>query len=111
MRELRHDFRAYYGASYDDVPAGEAVDLILSLPPGSAYKAAASPALAWSDAKHWMADVMDLLLIVNWRLMGCPVELKPAPVERPGDAELRIRAREKAREAREKIEGTEWEEA
>lgn len=111
MRELRHDFRAHYGVSYDEVPTDEAIDLALSLPPGSAYMASIGAGHAWSAERHRMADVVDLLLIINWRLMGCPADCKPDPVERPGDAERRRRALAQARTAREKIEGTEWREA
>lgn len=100
-----------YGCSYDEVPADEAIDLIMSLPPGSAYKAALSPDLAWSADQHRLADVLDVLLVVNWRLMGCPAEYKPSPVERPGDAERRQRARARSRSAAEKIEKTKWKEA
>ena len=93
------------------MPADEAIDLVVSLPPGSAYKAAASPDLAWSAERHRLADLLDVLLVVNWRLMGCPAEYKPSPIERPGDAEQRRRARERTRSAVEKIENTKWKEA
>lgn len=110
MRELRHDFRARYGASYDDVPTDEAIDLVLSLPPGSAYRASLDPDDAWDEALCQMANVLDLLLIVNWRLMGCPEQYRPEPVPRPGDAKRRAEAARRAASAREKIEGIEWEE-
>lgn len=100
-----------YGVSYDEVQTDEAIDLILSLPGGSAYKAAASPALAWSADQHRLADVLDVLLVVNWRLMGCPAEYKPSPVERPGDAERREAARMRAKRASERIESITWKEA
>lgn len=100
-----------YGVSYDDVPTDEAIDLALSLPQGSAYRGALSADGAWSHERHRMADMVDLLMIVNWRLMGCPEQYKPAPVVRPGDAERRAAARMQAKRASERIESTSWKEA
>ena len=93
------------------MPADEAVDLVLTLPMGSRYKTAANPAAGWTAERHLMADVVDVLMVINWRLMGCPDVYRPEPVERPGDRELRELARKAARDAAEKIESTEWEEA
>lgn len=108
-RELRHDFRAIYRVSYDDVPTDEAIDLVLTLPQESRYRAAVDPSAGWSGGQHQMANVIDLLMVINWRLMGCPSTYKPEPMERPGDRELRIQAMRRARRVRERIESTEWE--
>lgn len=110
MRELRHDFRALYGASYDDVPTDEAIDLVMTLPQGSRYRAAVDSSAGWSGGQHQMANVIDLLMVINWRLMGCPSLYRPEPLERPGDRERLMRSRRRARAVNEKIEGTRWEE-
>lgn len=84
---------------------------MLTLPPGSSYRGASGGDASWSAERHQLADVLDVLLVINWRLMGCPDEYKPSPIERPGDAERRRAARAKARKARKKIEDTQWGEA
>ena len=63
LRELRHDFRAYYHCRYDDVDPDEAVDLIATLPQGSLYRASLDPHLAWSDERHDLADIKDLIVM------------------------------------------------
>ena len=93
------------------MPTDEAIDLVLSLPPGSAYRAALDPDDAWDEARYQMASVLDLLLVINWRLMGQPERYRPDPVPRPGDAKRRAEAARKAASARKKIESIEWEEA
>lgn len=108
MRELRHDFRAYYHVAYDDVPPAEAVDLIRTLPPGSLYRAALDLADAWSDEQHFRADVVDQLNLVAWRLLGCPGKA-PRAITRPADVAARREAARKAREVRERIGSTRWE--
>ena len=52
LRDLRHDFRAYYHVAYEDVPVAEAVDLIATLPDGSRVASALSPSRAWSPERH-----------------------------------------------------------
>lgn len=109
MRELRHDFRAIYSVAYDDVPTDEAIDLVLTLPWGSAYLRAQNPVYAWNQDQYQMANVMDALSVINWRLMGCPSRYKPEPVERPGDKAMRLAAAKKAKDAARRIESTRWE--
>lgn len=108
MAELRHDFRAYYGVSYDEVAADEAVELARMLPAGSRFKAAAHPALAWSDERRMLADVGNLLYVCAARLSGDRGELS-LPFEPPETAAMRAEARKRARAVRERIESTEWE--
>lgn len=90
------------------MPTDEAIDLILSLPAGSLFRAALNPVNAWTEDQHRGALTVDLLTIINWRLMGCPPEHKPDLIERPGDAERKALAKKRAQEARKKIENTKW---
>lgn len=110
MRELRHDFRAYYSCRYDDVEAGEAVDLIMTLPAGSAYMATVDPALEWSREQDDIADVKDAILYTAYLLSGNDASQAPRVV-RPLDIVRREQARARAASARRTIEETEWVEA
>lgn len=95
--------------SYDDVSTVEAIDLARMLPQGSEFRAARNKNDAWSDEQHRAADVMDALLVINWRLMGCPDQFEPSPIERPGDRERSLQARKRAKASKETIENTKWE--
>lgn len=105
MRLLRHDFRRYYGASFDSVPVDEAIDLIATLPAGSLYVSSVNPARSWSELREVAADVQDTLAALLWRGDGAPPR-----VSRPSDAVERMRAAESAKRARAAVEETEWEE-
>lgn len=110
MRELRHDFRATYHVAYDDVPTREAIDLVLTLPPGSMWRRALRPEDGWDDARYMLANAVDLLNLINWRLANCPGEAPPR-VERPGDRQKREQASRKVSRVRRILEETVWEEA
>lgn len=69
-----------------------------------------NPDDAWTNDQYQIANVLDLLLVMNWHLAGRPPEGKPAPVPRPGDAQRRAQAAKKARKVAETIENTKWEE-
>lgn len=110
MRELRHDFRRYYGVSYDDVPTEEAVDLIETLPAGSLYVMATDPARSWSELREASADVQDALTQSAFAVRGIDPNLAPR-VTRPRDVMARIEAASAARETSRRIRETKWEEA
>lgn len=110
MRELRHDFRAVYGVAYDDVPTDEAVDLVLTLPRGSMWRASRRPYGEWSDADERAADVVDALSrFMTLYATGSTEGARLAT--RPRDMEEAAMERERARRAKEAIESTVWEEA
>lgn len=106
LRELRHDFRRYYGVRYDDVEADEAIDLIETLPRGSAYVRAVRPDLSWSEVREAVADLQDTLWEIAYARAGSREE--PYRVTRPADVVARAAARDKARATRRRIEGGEW---
>lgn len=108
MRELRADFRHWYHVRYEDVAADEAIDLVLSLPLGSMYLAALSPYWAWGEERSAMADVCDLQLRAE-RLVATHSTEGAQRITRPADVYERRQALEKAREAKKKMETTEWE--
>lgn len=109
MRELRHDFRAVYHVAYDDVPAGEAIDLIETLPPGSMYVAAMDPWRAWTDERRTLADINDAIRACLRRLSGDRSAIQFPSSRRPED-EARAKAEhERARETRKRIDETRWE--
>ena len=96
----------YYGVSYDEVPADEAVDLALTLPNGSLYVARKHPELSWSEARELSADIRDDMAAVAYALRG----LDGAPrVLRPADVVADARAKRRAREAKTRMEGSGWE--
>ncbi|MGN0056477.1 MAG: hypothetical protein ACI360_08590 [Atopobiaceae bacterium] len=70
MRELRHDFRAYYHVGYDDVEVAEAVDLIMTLPPGSLYRASLNPHAALGDAVELDMQRNEALRAIGVGLLG-----------------------------------------
>lgn len=106
LRALRHDFRHYYGCAYEDVPPDEAVDLIMSLPPGSAFVAKANPALSWSPEIEALADVRDTLWEIAYARAG--VKEEPYRVPRPRRAAAAAKAKQRAAGVRGRIEGTKW---
>ena len=108
MRLLRHDFRRWYGCSYDEVPAEEAVDLVLTLPRGSLYRASLRPFGEWTEEREAAADIQDSVarlaqLVAKGTTEGAPT------VVRPSDLEARAAASRRARDVRRRIEGTNWE--
>ena len=108
MRELRRDFRAVYGISYDDTPTDEAIDLALSLGFGTHYGASRNPDMAWGYAQYQCADIIDLLAVINWRLAKCPKEFTPNPVPRPGDAKRHQVKQDKAASVADILKNTKW---
>jgi hypothetical protein len=56
-----------------------------------------------------MADIIDVLNVINWRITGCPEDRVPTPLPRPGDASRREARIKKSHEIKNKIESTEWE--
>ncbi|TNU89386.1 hypothetical protein FIC87_11345 [Eggerthella lenta] len=95
-----------YGCCYDEVPADEAVDLVLTLPPGSLYMRSAHPELAWPDWRHAVADLQDDMWAIACARSGVQ---DPPRVARPAELVERRKALGAARRAREAIEATEWE--
>lgn len=91
-----------YGTCYEDVGIEEAIDLINTLPRGSAYVSATRPEHSWTDEKEAMADLIDALafMLRGWDKY----------VRRPSDVAAQHRAVERARRARAVIERTNWEE-
>lgn len=111
MRELRHDFRAVYRVSYDEVPADEALDLIMTLPErGSLWRAAKGSAdAAWSEVRHGAADIVDAITARMWQAAGAPGD-QPPRTQRPSDVVETLKARSKAAEVKKKMNETKWEE-
>lgn len=109
LRELRHDFRAVYHVAYDDVPAGEAIDLILTLPAGSMYAAAKNPCMAWSDDRRAVADLRDLVRACLLRLSGDRSTLRFPLSARPEDEARAKEERERVSNAQRRINETRWE--
>jgi hypothetical protein len=106
---LRHDFRAIYGCSYDEVPVEEAIDLINTLPDGSLYVSSKYPARSWTKEQHSMADLRDQIYAISYGLCGIPANKIPH-VMRPAEQIANAHARLKSSEARKRIEETKWEE-
>ena len=96
-----------YGCAYDEVPADEALDLVLTLPPGSRYVRSRHPEHAWPEWRHAVADLQDDLWAIAFAQAGVQSESPRTP--RPADAAERRRAAARARSAKEAIEATEWE--
>ena len=111
MAELRHDFRRYYGCSYDDVQVEEKIDLIRMLPDGSRYVAGTDPERAWSEERHRFADVIDAISPVAWALAYDREKVpEPPKVVRPKDMLARAEASRRAARARAELESGTWEE-
>lgn len=106
VRELRHDFRAYYGCRYDDVEADEALDLIATLPDGSLYVSKRNPSRSWTPQREAVACLQDTLLEIACAQAG--IKDEPPRVTRPRDVVARRSARRKAAAVRERIASTSW---
>ena len=102
MRELRHDFRAFYHVAYDEVGNDEAIDLVATLPAGSLYRASLGYEGEWGEEQYFRAEVVDMLHAINWRLANCPEDMTPVRLPRPGDAarEAAERAEREAKKSR-----------
>lgn len=87
----------------------EALDLIATLPDGSAYVRSMWPARAWSESRVMTADLVDTLWSIAFARAGLNYEDAPR-VTRPSDALARIAAAERSKRTRDVIENTEWEE-
>lgn len=108
VRQLRHDFRAVYHVSYDEVPADEAVDLILTLPRGSLWRASRMEFGEWTDEEERHAELVDeverlIALLARGTTEGAQ------RVTRPADLRARKADAERARSVRERIQSTKWE--
>lgn len=109
LHELRHDFRAVYHVAYDDVPAGEAIDLILTLPAGSMYAAACDPEMEWTDERRAMADIEDAIRACLRRLSGDRSTIRFPISGRPEDKARARAEREQVKSAHKRIKETRWE--
>jgi hypothetical protein len=89
----------------------EAIDLIGMLPDGSRWVAATHPERSWTPERQLVADVLDAIAPISWAL-ALDREKVPEPimVTRPRDLIERMRARERAQEAKRKLESETWEE-
>lgn len=91
--------------SYDEVDLNEALDLVLTLPCGSLYVSKKRPEHSWSEAREISADIRDWIAQLAFALRG----LSGAPhVMRPCDILADRRSRERARKAKAKLEGAQW---
>lgn len=85
---------------------GEAIDLVLTLPPGSLYVASVKPELSWPRWRCVVADLQDELWAIACARSGYKGD--PPRVVRPADAVERAGARKRSAAARAAIEATEW---
>ena len=93
--------------AYDDVPASEAIDLVLTLPRGSLYVGAVTPYGRWDDAAEQRAQIVDkiarfITLYATGSTEGSRV------VERPWMAAERRRVAERTRRAVRTLNETKW---
>lgn len=111
MRELRHDFRRIYHVAYDAVPTDEAIDLIKTLPDGSAYVSATDLGRSWGAERHRHADLLDAIRELTWAL-AIDHEAIPEPptVMRPKDVLARMEAAARREEVSKRLKEAEWEE-
>ena len=110
VRELRHDFRMYYHVRYEEVDVDEAIDLVLTLPLGSKWRAKRDPDAEWTIDQYRLADLVDVTNLLVWQLSPNNKEWEPKSLDRPGDAARREAHINKARDARRRLEETKWEE-
>ncbi len=109
MRELRHDFRAVYGTSYDSVPTDEAIDLIKTLPDGSLYVCATEPLRSWTPERHRFADVVDAINHLTWAAYYNHDKVPyPPTTVRPADVAAREAQRKRRKRAIDKLNNTRW---
>ncbi len=109
VRELRHDFRRYYSTSYDEVPTGEAVDLIATLPRGSLYRSSLVDFGEMTDEDERAADLIDEMRRIEQFMATGSTEGAPT-VTRPRHLRAAAAEAKRAKEARKRIDETEWEE-
>lgn len=109
MRELRHDFRRWYGCAYDGVPVDEAVDLVLTLPRGSLWRSSRRPHGEWTDELELNARIADEIRRFMHLFATGTTEGAQRAV-RPEDMELMDAARARAAAVRGRMGSTEWEE-
>lgn len=98
-----------YHVAYDDVPAGEAIDLIDTLPPGSMYAAAKDPYDAWTDEQRALADIHDAVRACLRRLSGDRSSIQFPLSARPEDEARAKAVRERACNVHKRIDETRWE--
>lgn len=108
VRELRHDFRALYHVSYDEVPTDEAVDLVLTLPRGSLWRSSREEFGEWTDEEERHAEVIDEVERLI-RLIATGTTEGSQRLTRPADLRARKADSERARSVRERIKQTKWE--
>lgn len=111
MRELRHDFRAYYHCCYDEVEPDEAIDLIATLPPGSLWRAALDPHNALAEGTELSLQLVETVRAIASALMGGEELAKRADVfryPRPWDRADQGAARAKAQAAAERLNNGKW---
>jgi hypothetical protein len=111
VRELRHDFRHYYHACYDEVEPDEAADLIQMLPSGSAYRAALDPHGALDGKTELMLQIDEALVALGVLIAGgdgYTAVRDAVRFGRPWDAADQAAAKAKAHRAAETLRNTEW---
>lgn len=109
LAELRHDFRREYGTRYDDVPTDEAIDLVRTLGPWTAYASAVAGYRGWEPVEHRLADLTDSVLRLTHMLSDARTTEGAPTVPRPGSGKRAAEAKKRAARAREYIENQEWE--
>ena len=65
------------------------------------------PELSWSEAREISADIRDWMAKLAYAMRGVPGD--PPHIIRPADALADMRARDRARQAAARLEGTRWE--
>ena len=89
----------------------EAIDLIRSLPDGSAWATSVSPLRSWDERRHRDADLLDAVNVLVWYL-ALDKKIVPSPpmVVRPRDVMARRREAENNRRVKAQLESDGWEE-
>ena len=95
---------------YEEVDVDEAIDLVLTLPLGSRWRAKRDPDAEWTLDQYRLADLVDVTNLLVWQLSGNADEWEPQRTPRPGDAARREAHLKKARDVKRKLETTTWEE-
>lgn len=109
MRELRHDFRRYYGCPYDEVEPDEALDLIATLPRGCLFRSSQIEFGELSDEDERAFDIADevkrfMQLYATGSTEGALLATRPQHLR------ARKAAAERAGAAKRRIEEIEWKE-
>lgn len=95
---------------YEDVGPAEALDLIRTLPPGSAFRRAVAGRYGeFSEAEECAARLVDAMWAIACARAGVPEEEVPH-VLRPSELRAADAERDRAAAAARRIEDTEWEE-